>query len=298
MSDEEYSEPEALLAPLDAEPGPMPPLTAAEANVLTSRVVARWSNALSGVEPADADAGPAVPLTEPDALRLAQDIARRHARLRPWRAAGVAGIMLSVGGLAFGALHEWKPAIASPTRSGGASRAQALQPGLPSAGQARPDSMSDRADALGSQARSLPPTAAGTGLLVPEPEASLERANGLRARRNWRAAQRMYLHIAESGAHVRERYVASVAAAALSLQHTHEPRLALSLYLRALRALPEGDLSEDIRLGIAHAFNALDDSGAEANALREFLAHHPDSSDADAARERLQALSAVDAPYP
>jgi tetratricopeptide (TPR) repeat protein len=299
MSHEEHSDPEALLAPLDGEPGPMPVLAPERAAALTSSVVARWSNALSGVEPADGNAGPAVPLAAPAALQLVRGVARRHARVRPWRAAAVAGAMLSVGGLAFGALHEWgraaAPVAASTSRNLQTENGPASAMPSAVAGSevvaTQPVVVANANTELAANGGALPRALGDSNASVQE-AATLEHANALRAARSWHAAQREYLRIAESGAGSRERYVASVAAAALCLQHTGEPRRALSLYRRALRALPQGDLSEDVRLGVARAFNALHDEAAEADALREFLAHHPESLDADAARQRLAVLAA------
>ena len=309
MSDEEHSEPEALLAPLDGEPGPMPALLPAQAEALTASVVARWSAGLSGMEPADDTAGPAVPMDTAQAQGLVHSVTKRHALLRPLRVAAVAGAVLSVGGLAYAALHVWHigfharphaPVVGENAHEASSARslgAPEFAPSQPSVVESEPERTRTpdpkRHDGLTASQR-LQRAANGrpSAERTRSAEATLERANAMRAMRDWPRAQRLYVQIADADGRLRERYVAAVAAASLCVLHTGQPRRALELYRRALRWFPDGDLSEEARLGIVRAFAALEDPRSEAVALRAFLEHHPDSADAARARTWLLRLGA------
>ena len=318
MSDERDIRSDAVLVSLDVEPGPMPNLSEPAAQALTWRVVERWSSARAAGSAGAKASDVLAPLSAASARKLVQTVLRRYARQKWLQALAAAGFVLSLTGLAFGALHIWGPlASPAPTSESTAERIAATRqrapkkrsppqvppPTAPATLVPSPVTPSDGASSDGMPSAS----AAGDGtpsevapIAVSAAVPSLDSANALRAERAWQPAKRLYMRIAEEAAEPRERYVAAVAAAALCVQHTGEPQRALGLYATALAAWPEGDLSEEIRLGIAHAQRALERPKAETAALRDFLAHHAASADADAARQRLAQLTETqpDAPRP
>lgn len=106
-----------FLPPLDAEPGPMPPLSAAEADALAWGAVSRWAAGVPGVEPADDGVGPARPLTAAHAAQLAQRVvalqaARSRGPLLPSWAAKAAALVLACGisAVSFAAYRHWTAA--------------------------------------------------------------------------------------------------------------------------------------------------------------------------------------------
>lgn len=122
------------------------------------------------------------------------------------------------------------------------------------------------------------------------PEDLLDEANHLRAARKWRQASRAYARVWKRSPKSRAGYVARVAAADLKLTHLGDPRGALADYRAALRALPSGPLSEEVRYGLAEAHRARSDETAEKAALQQFLKRHPRSGLAPKARRRLEEL--------
>jgi tetratricopeptide (TPR) repeat protein len=144
------------------------------------------------------------------------------------------------------------------------------------------------------------PSAPVEQALTPEPDKErrssggelLERANRLRAQGEFARAERVYSQVMRRAGEPDDTYVATVAVAALRLEHRHSPREALALYRRALRMRPEGPLAASARLGIAQCHRALAQSEAEAQALGELIASHPGHLLRSRAEARLRELGA------
>ncbi|WP_164016928.1 tetratricopeptide repeat protein [Pyxidicoccus trucidator] len=124
-----------------------------------------------------------------------------------------------------------------------------------------------------------------------EPEDLLRKANELRAVGRWKEAEALYLHVIRAQPSSLASYVARVASGSLRLEHLGNARGALRQFQEALRIQPHGVLGQEARHGIAEAWRALGDREAEARALEEFLAIHPDSPLGTTARTRLGELS-------
>ncbi|MEY4579963.1 MAG: hypothetical protein RL701_4666 [Pseudomonadota bacterium] len=293
MSKDKNSADDALLPPLDDEPGPMPQLSAAEADAMAWGVVSRWSPTVPGMEPADAEVGPARPLSAAQAERMAAAVTRRY-NARRWAVwgvrAAVALLAFSVAGVSFAAVRMWQASRASA----GATLTSAQ--------------LGERKHLILGPRVSPPPTAAAAPAPALQPTAAkasarrdvgdanvdaaslLARANAMRAERRWAAAERLYTRALGAGATEQQRYVALVAAASLALQHTGKPSRALSLYRRALNLFPNGDLSEEARYGVAESQRARGDTEAEIVALRTFVSAYPQSLQTPTARKRLTSL--------
>ncbi len=118
------------------------------------------------------------------------------------------------------------------------------------------------------------------------PEDLLALANERRRIRDWSGADRLYSATSRRFPHSDAAVVAWVASAALHLEQLRDAAGALRDYRQALATRPTGPLAEEARWGIAEAERALGNSAAEALALRDFLANHPGSALAPAARRR------------
>jgi tetratricopeptide (TPR) repeat protein len=125
-----------------------------------------------------------------------------------------------------------------------------------------------------------------------DPEALLARANALRAKRRWIAAERTYRQVDTAQANAQQRYVALVAAAAIALQHLNSPGRALSFYQSALALTPHGNLDEQALYGIADCYRALDNPAAELEALQRLMAEHSTGVLAESAKRRVATLTA------
>jgi hypothetical protein len=124
-----------------------------------------------------------------------------------------------------------------------------------------------------------------------EPEDLLALANERRRAREWSAADALYRSVSGRFPGSDAAVVAEIASATLHLEQLEDARGALRGYRRALSARPTGPLSQEARWGVAEAHRALGDGAAEAAALRGFLAHHPESALAPAARRRQAELA-------
>lgn len=113
----------------------------------------------------------------------------------------------------------------------------------------------------------------------------LRMANDRRRKKRFAEALQIYQQIVQQDPSSEEGYVARVAAGGLLLEKKKQPQAALRMFRSALRARPYGSLTEEARLGVCDALALLSDRGAEAQAVREFLAHHGDSP----ARARMEA---------
>jgi tetratricopeptide (TPR) repeat protein len=115
----------------------------------------------------------------------------------------------------------------------------------------------------------------------------LAQANILRQSGHWREAEAAYLEIARQYSAAPEFEVASLAAAALRLEHLNDPQGALHLYESLA---PEAALSPEARYGVARCHRALGDVVAEDAALSALIDHAPNSIQVERARQRLTQL--------
>ena len=126
--------------------------------------------------------------------------------------------------------------------------------------------------------------------VAPSPEVLLKRAGRLRARRAWREAAEAYEMIVQKYPGHDVGYVASIAAAQIRLDHLDQLDKAIAGFDWALLHHPKAALSVEARWGRARAFRQKGDLQEEQTALKQLLAHHPNSTYADRARQRLKAL--------
>jgi tetratricopeptide (TPR) repeat protein len=123
------------------------------------------------------------------------------------------------------------------------------------------------------------------------PEDILALANTRRKEKRWRDADALYRRVMVRHKGSDASVFAAVASAALHLDRLGDPAGALRRYRRALRVQPSGALAEEARWGVAESLRAVDDTDAEAEALRAFLASHRDSVNAPAAQRRLSEIA-------
>jgi tetratricopeptide (TPR) repeat protein len=125
---------------------------------------------------------------------------------------------------------------------------------------------------------------------VRAPEDWLDDANGLRAKKRWREADKAYARVIATAPRSSSAYVARVASASVRLEHLRDPRGALARYRAALEQSPRGPLLEEIRFGIAESYRALGQRAEERRALESFVHDLPSSGLAKRARARLEEL--------
>jgi hypothetical protein len=134
------------------------------------------------------------------------------------------------------------------------------------------------------------PLASRTKVAEATPLDMLQKANDLRAQRQWLAAMELYEKTLRTFPTRPEAYSASVAAGVLRLDQLGDPKGALALFQSAVRARPRGSLSEEARWGAIQSYRVLGDSSSERHALQEFLTLHPQSLLAWRAQARLREL--------
>ena len=141
---------------------------------------------------------------------------------------------------------------------------------------------------------SAPPAASGLLDEVDLASAPLEDllalANRLRRGREWRSADEVYRAVIDRFPSSDAAVVAEIASSTLRLEKLGDATGALEGYQRALGARPTGALAEEARWGIVEALRVVGDRAGEATAVKEFLAHHPVSALAPAARRRAAEL--------
>jgi hypothetical protein len=141
----------------------------------------------------------------------------------------------------------------------------------------------------------VPSTAAVASTSVPVPSPSvpaavedqLAQANLMRQNGRWKEAEVAYLASAKRFAAASEAEVASLAAAALRLEHLADPQGALSLYESVARG---GRLNVEALYGVARSQRLLGNQPAEQAALSKVIEQAPQSLQADRARQRLMQL--------
>jgi hypothetical protein len=242
------------LPPLDAEPGPAVPIPPARAHALVAAALDR--------------------ATQPRGI---------HRRRRLWAVALAAALVLVIGS----ALAAWlprrvrsQPAVI-PTSPVTTSLSTAVE------SSTTPAPM---------MATSAEPSATAVVVVVPatplaSPADLLRVASEQRTQHQWSDAQATYERIITRTPHTPEAYTATIAAASIRLEHAHDASGALRLYQSALAERPNGSLAEEARWGIAESRRALGDQPGEVEALRAFVAHHPDALMRPSAEARLRELA-------
>lgn len=118
----------------------------------------------------------------------------------------------------------------------------------------------------------------------------LGEANAKRAAHAWRESDALYARVVKRAPGTLGAQTALVASGSLHLEHLGDPRGAADRFKRALAIAPDAAMAEEARWGLAEAARARGDATAEAKALDDFLAHHPESPLAPKARARRQEL--------
>jgi tetratricopeptide (TPR) repeat protein len=123
------------------------------------------------------------------------------------------------------------------------------------------------------------------------PDDLLQKANRLRSTGEFAEAAATYSQVYERDPHSLSAYVAEVAAASIELEHLAHPARARKLFERALRSYPAGALDLEARQGLSLSLRDLGEAGAEGDALRSLIEHHPKSPAAKRAELRLHELA-------
>lgn len=118
----------------------------------------------------------------------------------------------------------------------------------------------------------------------------LGEANAKRAAHEWQKSDALYARVVKRAPGTLGAQTALVASGSLHLEHLGDPRGAADRFRRALAIAPAGAMAEEARWGLAEAARARGDVAAEAKALDDFLAHHPESPLASKARARREEL--------
>jgi tetratricopeptide (TPR) repeat protein len=230
-------------------------------------------------EPIGDEPGPALPLAAERAEAIARAAVRkaRSAAAPRWSSplalAAAAALALALAGSAAAAiayLIETRE-VAAPAEPVHAAPRAPAPPAAP-----RSSVPPTEPSALAEPSQPRPEPSAAHELSSASPGELLERANRLRGAARYAEAERLYSRVARDGRDVDSAYVAMVAAAELRLEHARRPKDALALYERALRQRPEGVLAPSVRFGIARAHRSLGNRAAEARALAELIAEHPE----------------------
>lgn len=252
----------------------------------------------SGFRHLDAGLGPALPMDPlafdrivEQAVETILDGSRTVERpRRPWQWLALAAIVVAstAGAATLTARHfivARAPALAS---------SNVLVPlGVNSKILHPPKHRSNDVDELPATATTSMPTSPSPSVPLPSPpkpaaaEDRLAQANQLRQAGRWQEAEAAYLQIATHYAAAPEAEVASLAAAALRLEHLSDPQGALRLYESLAQG---GRLSVEARFGVARCQRALGNPAAEAAALAMVVELAPQSLQADRARQRLSQL--------
>ena len=120
----------------------------------------------------------------------------------------------------------------------------------------------------------------------PSLETLLDEADRCRIDHDWRCAAKRYDAIVKRFPHRAEAATALVNLGQIQLKHLKKPREARRNFERYQKQSPSGPLAEQALMGIARADRAIGDHRGEARALDLFLARHPSSPLAEAARRR------------
>jgi len=269
MSNSERSAKRSAFSGLDAELGPAQTLSAADTEWLAEQVVER------ALEPAK----------------------RPRPRLLSLRALSLAALAVVTSAAAATVVYQVHKSAASHTLDVRAPQRQSKKTAL---GRLLPQSTSDliaepaaSADTTAPPRELTTPSTNSPNSTLPEEEVTaadeLSRANELRRKAQWQAAEAAYRDIAVRYPQTQEATVAQLVAAELRLDHLGDPAGALQRY----QAVPRSNaLGVEALFGISRSYRALGDRAAEAAALRSLLESYPASLQADGARGRLKQLAA------
>ena len=240
-----------------------------------------------GFPPLDRGPGPAPPLAPDDLTRMVERVVSQFRHETPRRRPpglvwyGLAAIVVAASAGAVTLMAKRHVPAPSPSATSQTAGAQSVPEPRPSA---TPAPLAE------------PPPSAAPAVdrpSLPAPRASvtvadrLGNANDLRRAGRWRDAEAAYLAIATDYPAAPEAYVATLAAAALRLEHLGDPAGALQLYESSSR---RGPLGVEAMFGVARSERALGRPDAEVSALRAVIRAYPDSLQADRARRRLEEL--------
>lgn len=278
---------------------------------------------VAGLDVLDDEQGPARPLSVQEAARVADRVLQRHqatslarggrarggfgrtpARRWPRWLLGAAGVTLATAAAALYGTAWFAP---NPDRS---SAERAAPPARPEAAPERasdpevgepaaplsttPDAAPDSSGRPTNTSRGRNDGAGGRErrtIAHESPRAAdhLARANALRGKRQYREALDLYLHVISEYPDSMQSRAAQLAAAAIRLEQLRDVDGAEELY-QAVRKTSDGELAAQAAFGLAEVARARADRGAEARALRDFVARHGGHPLAAAARRRLNAL--------
>jgi tetratricopeptide (TPR) repeat protein len=258
---------DAGLDALDGEWGPSRPLSAPEAERITDRLM-RQLEATSRRHPTRGE--------------RALAFGRRGRRRWPRWLLGAAGVTLAAAAAAL-----YGTGGSSPNReaaSGDRLAPPAQHPTAPTDPSGRPtEAPGSPLDGDGGRE---PRTMAHESRRAAD---HLARANALRGKRRYHEALDLYLYVVSEYPDSMQSRAAQLAAAAIRLEQLRDIDGAEELY-QAVLDNSHGELAAQAAFGLAEVARARADSGAEARALREFLAQHAGHPLAAAARRRLGAL--------
>ncbi len=297
-----------LLGPLDGEPGPARRLSSARSAALVASII----DAAQAAGPIAAD-----PTAEAPAPRAGDRVAPARRGRVVLLAAAIVLVTASVAAATGAWLARRAPVAEATAPEPADGRGRAPRRAAPVVVPA--PVAEDALDAAVIEIEPLPPLEPavadprGTGAtpVPPRPPRAVESdepaadapledllaaANQRRKARRWRDAAALYERVMREHAGADAAVVATVASAALHLERLGDAASALRRYQQALRARPDGPLAEEARWGIAAARRALGDDAAEREALRGFVAAHPQSPRIAAARRRLAELDAAAEP--
>jgi tetratricopeptide (TPR) repeat protein len=257
----------AGLDALDGEQGPARPLSAQEAACIADRLMLRLESTST--------------LRQAPSEQARRRVGRHAPRRWPRWLLGAAGVTLAT---AAAALYGTDWLAPNREAASGERPAPPVQPLAPADPGGRPtDTRPDSGDGGNG---GEPPTLAHESRRAAD---HLARANALRGKRRYREALDLYLYVVSEYPDSMQSRAAQLAAAAIRLEQLRDIDGAEELY-QAVRKTSDGELAAQAAFGLAEVARARVDRGAEARALREFLARHASHPLAAAARRRLGAL--------
>ena len=218
--------------------------------------------------------------------RLEVDVFQGHVRVEPL---GASALTISAGqrytsGEGVGSLPPEASSAADPLWH---ALAAADNPGIPAPALAPPvDVIEAPADVTAAPKATGSAPAAGT-LSAPM---LLQRARTKRQARDWATAAQSYRQLIGEHGSSPIAIAALISLGQLELRHLRKPVEALSRFDRYLARAPKGSLAEEARVGRIAALRAMRRAAEEAEALEDFLVHHPRSLRAQRMRARLQNL--------
>jgi tetratricopeptide (TPR) repeat protein len=241
----------------------------------------------------DGQAGPAVPLSPGESAALVERVidrvlsrTERPRKLRlAWLALAAIVVAASAGAATWVAQRRTPAGIAPsasdvPLSAPSQGRAYRLYPALPI-----PLSVAEPQPSTPRRSLALPPPSGSIKITAAD---GIGAANELRRAGRWQAAEAKYREVVADFPSAPEAYVATLAAAALRLEHLGDPAGALRLYQSLSRG---GSLGVEAMFGVARCHRALGQTAAEKAALEAVVSAYPTSLQSDRARQRLGEIS-------